>query len=146
MDNEADIEDFLQDIYMIIGENLSKIDEAEEKKTQNYLITITRNYVISHWRKNKNRREEEFLDETDYSTTKNDPLHIIINEEYYAIIRKALDKLDEKYRSVLELKYVNNLNDETISKILNIKKKNVQMRVYRAKQLMRIYVAEMEET
>lgn len=145
VDNEVDIEDFLQDIYIIIGENLSEIDEAKEKKTQNYLITITRNYVISHWRKSKNRQEEEYSDEIDYSTTKYDPLRIIINEEYYAIVREALDKLDEKYRAVLELKYVSNLNDDTIAKILSIKKKNVQMRVYRAKQLMRIYVAEMEE-
>lgn len=144
IDNENDIEDYLQDIYIIIGEHLDKIDEEDGKRTRNYLITITRNYCISHWRKAKHIQEEAFLDDVDYAEDEHDPLNIIIGKESYSLIKKALEKLDVKYRAVLELKYINDMGDDSIARVLNIKKKNVQIRIYRAKNLVRAYVKELE--
>lgn len=48
-----------------------------------------------------------------------------------------IKNLDEKYKSVLELKYVNEFSDDEIADFLNINKKNVQMRLYRAKIMLR---------
>lgn len=141
--NEADIEDYLQDIYLIVGENLNRIDENDERRTRNYVITLTRNYCISRWRKNKNVKEEEFSDTVDYQDERFDPVNIVINIEAYELLVKALDKLDDKYRAALELKYINDLSNENIAKILNINKKNVQMRIYRARLMVRKYMEEL---
>ena len=38
-------EDLSHDIYIILAEHLDSIDINDHKKTRNYIITITRNYV-----------------------------------------------------------------------------------------------------
>lgn len=141
--NEADIEDYLQDIYIIIGENLDNIDESNQRKTQNYLITITRNYCVSQWRKAKKRQEKEYLDELNFNAEKENPINIIVKNETYSQVKQALDQLDVKYRAALELRYVNGLDDDTIARILNISKKNVQLHVFRAKRMVRSYIEEL---
>lgn len=46
--DEYTIEDLTQEIYIIIVKKLDDIDLNNHKKTQNYIITITRNYCINY--------------------------------------------------------------------------------------------------
>lgn len=45
--------------------------------------------------------------------------------------------MDDKYRIALELKYITGLDDVQIAKIVGTTKKNIQMRIYRAKLMLR---------
>lgn len=130
-------EDIFQDIFIIIGHNLEHINLDEEKRSRNYIITIARNYCISYLRKEKNSKEDllEEIESINYSPE--NPLDNVINKESFQLLQKEIKKLSYKYRMVLELKYINEFEDDEIANFLGITKRNVQMRLYRAKLMLR---------
>lgn len=130
-------EDLLQDIYIIIGKNLQKIDMSDEQRSRNYVITIARNYCRSYLRRKSRIEEDSFEDIETVETEQNDILEDIINREYFDYLVEEINKLEEHYKEVLELKYIVELSDDEIADFLHIKKKTVQMRLYRAKILLR---------
>ena len=136
------VEDLLQDIFIIIAKNLQKIDETDEKRTRNYIITITRNYCKSHLRKAA-RSKEDFIEEVEesysFSTSQNreDILDGILHKESYQRLVEEIKQLDDKYRIALELKYITGLDDVHIAKIVGTTTNNIQMRIYRAKLMLR---------
>lgn len=130
-------EDILQEVAIIIAENLHHIDIAKEQRTRNYIITITRNYCKNFLRNQKRKKEEPVEEYEEMVSTKDLPLDMIINAEAYKKLLEEINKLDDKYKTVLELKYINDFNDDQIAAFLNINKKNVQMRLYRAKLMLR---------
>lgn len=130
--DEATIEDLSQEIFIIVSNNMHKIDLDEYKRTQNYIITITRNYCINYL----NRHSQEYTSNDEeitlISSHTDTPLDYIIYKENFSELIEEIHCLDFIYKSVLELKYVNNLNNTEIASILNISKKTVEMRLYRA--------------
>lgn len=110
---------------------------SNTKKTRNYIITITRNYC-SNYLRNRSRKPEEFFEEyPNLHTESNEILDQLINQEQLFRLAEEINKLDEIYKCVLELKYVNNLSNDEIANFLNIKKKTVEMRLYRANLILR---------
>lgn len=108
-----------------------------KKKTQNYVITVTRNYCVSFLRQDRRSQEDLF---ENISMVKNDEEDIedyVINKEQIAWLASEINQLDDIYKAVLELKYVNEFTDDEIATFLKIKKKTVQMRLYRAKIMLR---------
>lgn len=130
-------EDLLQDIYIIIGKNLQKIDMSDERKSRNYIITIARNYCRSYLRR-QSKIEEEFFEDIDRAQViQDDILDNVIDKESFEHLVREIGKLEEHYKIVLELKYITEFSDEEIADFLHIKKKTVQMRLYRAKAMLR---------
>lgn len=140
--DEFTSEDLMQEIYLIIAKNLHKIDETDEKRTRNYIITIARNYCKSYIRK-KARSKEDFMEEiVDYhsfspNSDYNDILEVLLRKESYQLLVDEVKQLDDKYKIALELKYVTDLDDAQIAQIMHTTKKNIQMRIYRAKLMLR---------
>lgn len=142
--DEYTIEDLSQDIYIKLADHLNQIDMNDFKKTQNHIITVTRNYCISYLRQ-CNRKQEDLFD--DISMLKKDEENMedyIVNKEQIEWLANEVDQLDDIYKSVLELKYVNEFTDDEIAAFLKIKKKTVEMRLYRAKKMLRIRLGEHE--
>ena len=52
----------------------------------------------------------------------------------YEMLINSIFKLDEKYRDVLILKYVNELGEKEISRLLDIPQKTVSTRILRGKK------------
>jgi RNA polymerase sigma-70 factor, ECF subfamily len=61
----------------------------------------------------------------------------LLEAEEKRAVRKALDSLDEKYRSVVVLLYFQKLSYEEIAAILQCPLKTVETRLYRARKLMK---------
>lgn len=130
-------EDLMQDIYIRIGKNLQKIDLSDEKRSKNYVITIARNYCRSYLCR-QNKVEEDLFTEIDtVETAQNDVLDNLIARERFQCLVTEIGELGESYKAVLELKYIAGFSDEEIADFLHIKKKAVQMRLYRAKTILR---------
>lgn len=143
--DEYTIEDLSQEIYIILANHLVDIDMSDTKRTQNYIITITRNYC-SNYLRGRNKRHEESLEDQPYlHTDSDDTLEYIINKEQIHRLSTEIQKLDDIYKAVLELKYMNGFKDEEIASILNIKKKTVEMRLYRARIMLRKQLGVLED-
>lgn len=137
VNDEYLIEDISQDIYIKIAEHIDKIDLSKFKKSQNFIITIVRNYCINYIRDNS-KIQEEPLEETLSLHTNSDAIldKIIYNEDINRLA-KEIRNLDDIYRSVLELKYINEFSNAEIASFLKIEKKTVEMRLYRANIILR---------
>lgn len=141
--DEHEKEDCSQEIYIIIANHLDNIDINNFKKTQNYIITITRNYCKNYLRSQKKHIEEplEKFENIQYIGVE-DILDKIVTEELIQQLAQEIANLNDIYKIVLELKYVNNFSNAEIASILKIKKKTVEMRLYRASQLLRASLKE----
>ena len=112
----------------------------QEKETRNFIITVTRNYTINYLKKQK-QNQEEYLEEQ-IPVPSSDVLDKIVLKETMKKLKDEIHMLDEKYKSVLELKYVIGFTNDEIAELLGITKKNVQTRLYRAKNLLRSKLGE----
>lgn len=140
--DEYTIEDLSQEVYIILANHLDDIDMKDSKKTQNYIITITRNYCLNYLRRQNRYHKESLEEQFHLHTDAEEPLEYIINKEQIHQLSQEIQKLDDIYKTVLELKYLNGFKDEEIASVLHIKKKTVEMRLYRAKIMLRLQLGE----
>ncbi|MDO5405771.1 MAG: sigma-70 family RNA polymerase sigma factor [Eubacteriales bacterium] len=136
------IEDLSQDIYLKIAEHLDAVDLDDYIKSRNYIITIARNYCKNHLR-NTSKILETPLDSADcLPDDQEEILDQMIQKEEVHRLTQMVHELDDIYKSVLELKFVNGFSNDEIASFLKLKKKTVEMRIYRANQILRKKMAE----
>lgn len=135
--DEYTAEDLSQDIYMVIVRHLDDIDMDDYRRTRNYIITITRNCCISHQHRLSKRMEDPSEDMSALPLESEDVLSQLIHKEQAHRLADEIGRLDDIYRSVLELKYINGFQNKEIAEILRIPKKTVEMRLYRAKKILK---------
>ena len=133
------VEDLSQDVFIIISKNLEKCDLDNLKQTRNYIITIARNYTKNYLRNRSKVQEESLEGVQDYNQLANkfNVLDFIIQKDFQRQLIKEIGNLPDIYREALELKYVTQFSNDEIAQILHIKKKTIEMRLYRANQLLK---------
>ncbi len=120
------------------------MDLANYKRTQNYIITLTRNLCKNYLRSQKQKKEQPLEELEPLSTAPDGILDQLISQERIQRLAKEIRQLDDIYKSVLELKYINNLKNEEIASALGIKKKTVEMRLYRSRSILQNKLKEQE--
>jgi len=136
-----DAEDLLQEIFVKAYRYLNDFDQS--LKFSSWIYRIAHNQVISQWRKMKSRPQViKFEADEDF-------LKFIAADEDLALnterkfeseeVRELVDSLDEKYREVLVLKFIEGKDYKEISDILQKPLGTVATLINRAKkQLKRI--------
>jgi len=119
VDND-EVEDILQEVFIKVYLNLN--DFNEDLKFSSWIYRITHNQVISCYRKLK-ARPEGYAVNIDDQAAKNltADVHIAINTDLNLAkdnIMVILDALNEKYREVLVLKFLEEKNYQEISDII----------------------------
>ena len=131
-----DAEDLLQEIFVKVYRNLNDFDQS--LKFSSWIYRIAHNQVISHWRKTKVRpqvlkfeADEDFLKfiATDEDLAR-DTERKFSGEE----VRKMMESLDDKYREVLVLKFLEGKDYKEISDILEKPLGTVATLINRAKK------------
>ena len=128
--SEDEAEDILQNSFIKIWKNINGYDETI--KFSSFLYRIVHNETISLWRKKqtlekvKENYSHEVGDENEFELkekpTKNQKILDVLN------------LLSEKYKEVLVLKFLENMDYEEISDILKIPEGTVATRINRAKK------------
>lgn len=124
-----EIEDVLQNAFIKIWKNLNSYDENIEVSA--FIYSVVHNETISLWRKmNSARKTKELaaVNDTSEDETTSENTHEINNE-----ISEILDKMPEKYREIIILRFFENMDYEEISYILKIPEGTVATRINRAK-------------
>ena len=112
-----DIDDILQESFIQIYRNLNSYDSSY--KLSSWIYRITHNVAISYLRKNK-KHIKVVLDLEELDSIAKDEDMRISNDLDKDMINRALDKLDDKYKEVLVLKYIEEKDYNEISDILKI--------------------------
>lgn len=135
-ENTSDVEDVVHDAMISLIDHLNIIDFENEIKLKNLCRVVARNKAIDHCRKLGAGAVpmEEIFDDGDDTV---DPEMLVIDENACNIIIEAIKHLDDKYRDVCILKYVNELTEREIANVLDVPLKTVNTRIYRGKQILR---------
>jgi RNA polymerase sigma-70 factor (ECF subfamily) len=143
--NEGDAEEVAQEAVLKAFKHISRF--RQEAKFSTWLIQIAINESKMKLRKDRRHlyesiEERQANDEGDYiprdfADWREIPSETLERKELRDALREALDALPEKYRTVLILRDVQQLNIAETAKILGISEANVKTRLSRARLQMR---------
>jgi RNA polymerase sigma-70 factor (ECF subfamily) len=139
-----DAEDLLQEVFVKAYRNLNDFDQ--NLKFSSWIYRIAHNQVVSAWRKTKSRPQViKFEADEDF-------LKFIANDEDLALdterkfeaedVRELLKELDEKYKEVLVLKFLEEKDYKEISDILEKPLGTVATLINRAKKQLKKIIQE----
>lgn len=134
--NVHDAEDIVEISLIKIIKILNTIDsdDIDKPRVRNLVITITKNTAIDYWRKKDNQVITcDQIENIQYDKTAEE---LYIDMENYREVISCINTLDDKYKEVLRLKVLHDLNSKQIGKLLNITEQNVNVRFMRAKSIL----------
>ena len=67
---------------------------------------------------------------------------LILSEEGYEYLKSCIRNLSDTYREVLEMKFLFHMKEREIAQALGISEKNVSVRIFRGRQLLKKMIRE----
>lgn len=136
--SKEEVEDLMQNIFVKVFNNLDKFDT--DRKFSSWIYRISHNEAVNFIKRKSKRK---LVSWEDISTSK-DKLEInmseettekgVIDKEISKEVDDALEKLPEKYKKVLSLRYFNELSYDKIGKIIGKPVNTVGTLINRAKK------------
>ena len=137
--SQEDAEDILQEIFIKVYRNLRSFNQS--LKFSSWIYRIAHNQVVSSWRKTKSRPQVlKFEADDDFLKFIASDVDLAGDtERRFAAedVRKIINRLDEKYREVLVLKFLEGKDYREISDILRRPLGTVATLINRAKKQFR---------
>ena len=118
-------DDIYQDVFLKLIKKKERIDSEEHLKA--WLLRTTINCCKDYW---KSRWFKSVLYE-------DKDLDAFDEEKKTGYVTECVQKLPEKYRNVIHLYYYEGYSVDEISKIVNISKSNVQIRLMRGRTMLK---------
>lgn len=126
--DSAKSEDFMHDIFLKLLLNLANFKETAKFST--YIYSITYNYCIDHIRQSKKQQEVEL--EGDFE---DDDLTWAETKEMDAQrLSKTLEAISTEEKSLILMKYQDDLSIKEISDVMKLTESAVKMRLKRTKE------------
>ena len=128
---------------MKMNENLERYNPAQAAFST-WLFRIATNSIIDHTRhieKNQETEWEEFFDPAapEYQEPEAQALEKENNRELFA----ALDKLNERERRIIELKFFSDMDTRSIAEILMMSEANVRTTLHRTLAKLKKFLTDM---
>lgn len=137
-------EDAVHDAFVAISRNVEKIGDVDSVSTASYCIKAAKNTAINMSVK-RSRESAVPVDEVDEAFDES-MLDMICSKENLNIVVDSILSLDEKYRDVLSLYYLNELTVKELSDLLGRKESTVKQQLARGrKKLINIISKELED-
>jgi len=129
--SDEEAEDILQNAFVNIWKNINSYDNS--LKLSSFLYRIVHNETISQWRKIKSTDK---IKESYSFNVESEEKNLIEEDNNYKNkkITSVLNQMSLKYKEVLVLKFLENMDYEEISNILKIPEGTVATRINRAKK------------
>jgi len=122
-------ENLTQETFLRLWKSMVSGTEVEQPKF--YLYQIARNLIIDHYRLSKSFSLDELVEEGFDPPGKEDtPDHLA----ELALLRRTIESLQEEYRDVVYLRFVEGLPVQEIAKILQISENLASVRINRGKK------------
>lgn len=138
LENEADIEDVMQDAYIKGFQNLSRFESRSE-----FATWITRILINECLQRLKKMKRITLMDtagenmETMNYTDKKTPETESLNKELKTLLEATIAKLPEKYRAIFIMREVERMSVAETCHVLDLSESNVKTRLNRAKEMLR---------
>ena len=142
--NRVEAEDVVQETMIKVWNKRDRWDELESIEA--FCLTICRNIAVDKMRKmeNQNQSLEDEHDAPDQSYASN-PEEQAMQQDRIQLVRRLIDNLPEKQRSVMQLRDIEGKSYKEIAQILDISEEQVKINIFRARQTIRQKFIETEK-
>ncbi len=143
--NRDDASDITQDIFIKVYNNIEKFEV--DKNFNSWLLTLSKNYCIDYWRKQKNTRNQLELDEGIYDGTVHDgartPEDNMVRSSESQYLRDKLRQLPPDLRTLIIMRDIQDYTYQEISEHLDVPMGTIKSRINRARiKLAKIVLSE----
>ena len=142
--NRAEAEDVVQETMIKVWNRRDRWDEIESIEA--FCLTICRNIALDKMKKaeNQNQSLEDEHDAPDHSYSSN-PEEQTEQRDRVELIRRLIDNLPEKQRSVMQLRDFEGKSYKEIAQIMAISEEQVKINIFRARQTIKQKFIETEK-
>ena len=109
-----------------------------------WLVRIASNSIVDHYRREGRAKMVDLEEVLPLLEGDDDPTGGIERSEECRLLAKAISGLPEKYRKVIELKFIDELDNQVIADTIGCTKGNLAVRLHRALRAMRREVEKLE--
>jgi len=148
--NEADAYDATQDVFLKVFKYIGNFKENSSLYT--WMYKITRNVSIDIYRKKRNLNSVEYGDYHKgdlYSDSVHhkvsSPVEQVERRELSVKVAKAMEKLSDDHRIMLQLREFDGMSYSDIAEVLGISKGTVMSRLHHARMNLKKYLKEYDE-
>ena len=142
--NRVEAEDVVQETMIKVWNRRDHWDELESIEA--FCLTICRNISLDKMKKaeNQNQSLEDEHDAPDRSYASN-PEEQVMQQDRVLLVRRLIDNLPEKQRSVMQLRDIEGKSYKEIAQILAISEEQVKINIFRARQTIKQKFIETEK-
>ena len=142
--NRAEAEDVVQETMIKVWNRRDRWDEIESIEA--FCLTICRNIALDKMKKaeNQNQSLDDEHDAPDHSYSSN-PAEQAEQRDRVELIRRLIDNLPEKQRSVMQLRDFEGKSYKEIAQIMAISEEQVKINIFRARQTIKQKFIETEK-
>ncbi|MGO0058790.1 RNA polymerase sigma factor SigW [Brevibacillus fluminis] len=141
--NRQEAEDIAQETFLRVYANLHTYDDSYKFST--WIYRIATNLCIDRGRKKRPDfsidEEAEGTEGLDWhsrlSSKEQTPEEQVVTQELQETVQDALSKLAPKYRSVMVLRYIEDLSLQEISEVLKLPITTIKTRIHRGREALR---------
>jgi len=131
----VEVEDVVQDVFLVVSRRLA--DFRGDARISSWLFEITRKVVANHrrrqrWRFWRASKRDELANIPSYVR---DPQAELERQQAGVLFYRTLDKLPEKYRTVLVLFEIEGLSTHDIADLCRLNWSTVKVQLHRAREL-----------
>ncbi len=138
--SEEEAEELVQEVFIKLIERAEVVAAVERSKLPAYLMSAVKYSAYNYYRKKKTESKYmTFVDgeEEDTELLRDEkalPEELFIKKEAVEELAAALEKIPEKYRNILEYKYILGLSDKEIGEKFGVSEKSVRSCLTRARR------------
>ena len=143
LSNTVDVEDCIQNVFVILIKRLQEYQMWDEKHQFNFLAKCCRCIAVNKYKNNQKRLENEIglnypNNDKDFDIIDEDSLieKIVISNENLKKIRDLIEDMDPTYGDILYLKGFLGMKNVDIAKTLDLSVDVVNMRLTRARKIL----------
>ena len=143
--NPAEAEDIVQETMIKVWNRREQWEQIESIEA--FFLTICRNLSLDKMRNMENQNqslEEADNDAPDHSYSSN-PEEQAMQQDRIELIRRLINQLPEKQRSVMQLRDFEGKSYKEIAAIMSISEEQVKINIFRARQAIRQKYIETEK-
>lgn len=128
-------EDIVQETFLRLTTCPEKVGRIETSQTRRFLFTIAKHCCIDLLRHQSRHGELAYEEYMDFEAPSNQepPLEHLVMQETLEDIRRALERMPERYQTPLELRLVYGFTNKEIAALLNISPNLVGVQLLRAR-------------
>lgn len=129
--SQEDVEDVLQESFLYIAKNFSKVGDIDSNSTKRFVAVITEGYAIKKYKIEKKQLYHfNDIEDIDVDKTMDDKY---FNSYDKADFRMVINSLNDEYKNLIYFTYVLGYTSKEISEIYGLSAANIRKKIQFAK-------------